>query len=56
MRLAVGSGLLVWGVAGLYLTDPIAQKMGLQPSDKDKEELDRWTPHITTVDKNKGRS
>ncbi|OAQ86861.1 hypothetical protein VFPBJ_00901 [Purpureocillium lilacinum] len=50
-RLAVGVGVIAWGVAGLYLSDRAEEKFGYTPSDKDKEELRSWTPRIVTVEK-----
>ncbi|KID92291.1 hypothetical protein MGU_01202 [Metarhizium guizhouense ARSEF 977] len=50
-RAGVGIGLIAWSVAGLYLSDQAEEKFGYKPSKKDKEELWRWAPKVTTVDK-----
>jgi len=34
------------------LTDPLEKSLGLTPTEEDKAELDKYTPKITTVDKN----
>lgn len=53
-RLGVGVGILAWGAAGLYISDAAEEKLGFTPTDKDKHELERWTPHLTVVDKEQG--
>lgn len=50
-RLGVGAGILAWGVVGLYISDAAEDKLGLTPTEKDKEELDKWKPHLTVVDR-----
>lgn len=47
-------GILAWGAAGLYISDAAEEKLGFTPTDKDKHELERWTPHLTVVDKEQG--
>ncbi|KFA67690.1 hypothetical protein S40285_00970 [Stachybotrys chlorohalonatus IBT 40285] len=54
-RLAVGVGAIAWGFAGLYLTEPVADKLGYTPTEKDKAELDKMTPHIITVERRQER-
>ncbi|KAK2591787.1 hypothetical protein QQS21_010518 [Conoideocrella luteorostrata] len=49
--MGVGVGVIAWGVIGLYLSDKAEEKFGYSPSEKDKEELWKWTPNITTVEK-----
>lgn len=44
-------GILAWGAVGLYVSDVAEEKMGYSPTEKDKEELDRWKPHLTMVEK-----
>jgi hypothetical protein len=51
MRAGVGVGIITWGVVGLYLSDQAEEKLGYTPSEKDKEELWKWAPKVTTVDK-----
>ncbi|OAQ63223.2 hypothetical protein VFPPC_16441 [Pochonia chlamydosporia 170] len=50
-RAGVGIGIIAWGVVGLYLSDQAEEKFGYTPSEKDKEELWKWAPKVTTVDK-----
>ncbi|KAJ4139340.1 hypothetical protein NW765_003239 [Fusarium oxysporum] len=51
-RLGVGIAIIAWGAGGLMLTDPLEKSLGLTPTEEDKAELDKYTPKITTVDKN----
>lgn len=53
-RLGLGIGILAWGAAGLYISDAAEEKLGFTPTDKDKEELDKWKPHLTVVDRDAG--
>ncbi|KAK8931966.1 hypothetical protein VCV18_000496 [Metarhizium anisopliae] len=55
-RAGVGIGLIAWSFAGLYLSDQAEEKFGYRPSEKDKEELWRWAPKVTTVDKSEDNS
>ncbi len=50
-RLGVGVGVLVWGTLGLYLSDAAADRMGMTPSEADKEALAKMTPRIHVVDR-----
>lgn len=50
-RLAVGAGILAWGGIGLYLSDKAEERYGFTPTEKDKAELDKFTPKIVAVDK-----
>ncbi|OAA54813.1 hypothetical protein SPI_08684 [Niveomyces insectorum RCEF 264] len=50
-RLGVGIGVLFWGVAGLYLSDAAADKMGMTPTEADKEALAKITPRIHVIDR-----
>ncbi|KAH7167844.1 hypothetical protein DER46DRAFT_660467 [Fusarium sp. MPI-SDFR-AT-0072] len=51
-RLGVGIAIIAWGAGGLMLTDPLEKSLGLTPTEEDKAELDKYTPKITTVEKN----
>ncbi|KAF4496276.1 hypothetical protein FAGAP_7575 [Fusarium agapanthi] len=51
-RLGVGVAIIAWGAGGLMLTDPLEKSLGLTPTEEDKAVLDKYTPKITTVDKN----
>ncbi|PNY22149.1 Uncharacterized protein TCAP_07187 [Tolypocladium capitatum] len=50
-RLCLGVAVIAWGLVGLRLSDRAEEKFGYTPSDKDKEELRRWTPRLIAVDK-----
>ncbi|EFY93497.1 fatty acid activator Faa4, putative [Metarhizium acridum CQMa 102] len=54
-RAGVGIGLIAWSVVGLHLSDQAEKKLGYEPSEKDKEELWKWAPKVTTVDKSDSR-
>jgi hypothetical protein len=54
-RAGVGVGIIAWGAAGLYFTDKAEESFGYTPTEKDKEELERWKPRIITVDKTESR-
>ncbi|POR34611.1 Uncharacterized protein TPAR_05190 [Tolypocladium paradoxum] len=54
-RLGVGVAVIAWGLVGLHLSDRAEEKFGYTPSDKDKEELRKWTPRVVTVDKPDGK-
>ena len=50
-RMGVGVGVIAWGVVGLYLSDTAEEKLGYTPSEQDKEDLWKWAPKVTTVDR-----
>lgn len=50
--MGVGVAVIAWGVAGLYLSDKAEETFGYTPTEEDKDTLRKYTPHITTVDKN----
>ncbi|KAM0743362.1 hypothetical protein ACQRIT_003539 [Beauveria bassiana] len=50
-RLSVGVGVLIWGTAGLYLSDRAEERFGFKPTEQDKEELRQMTPHIVAVER-----
>ncbi|KAM3526003.1 hypothetical protein NHJ13051_003689 [Beauveria bassiana] len=50
-RLGVGVGVLIWGTAGLYLSDRAEERFGFKPTEQDKEELRQMTPHIVAVER-----
>jgi hypothetical protein len=52
-RLGVGLGLLAWGTIGLYLSNTAEKKLGLEPTEKDREALGKMVPNITTVERNR---
>ncbi|KAF4513527.1 hypothetical protein G6O67_000790 [Ophiocordyceps sinensis] len=55
LRLGVGVGVIAWGLAGLYTSDRAEEKFGFVPSDEDKEQLRKWTPRLTAVDRQDGK-
>jgi len=50
----VGLSLLAWGTIGLYLSDTAEKKFGFEPSEKEKQELEKVLPRITVVDREGG--
>ncbi|KAG5982645.1 hypothetical protein E4U55_001625 [Claviceps digitariae] len=50
-RLGLGAGLMAWALAGMYLTDQAEQKFGYTPSEQDKEDLWKWVPRVTVVER-----
>ncbi|RYP49130.1 hypothetical protein DL768_005127 [Monosporascus sp. mg162] len=50
-RALVGAGLLVWGAVGLRLSDRAEERLGLTPSEEDREALARLGPGIIPVER-----
>ncbi|CAK7228545.1 hypothetical protein SCUCBS95973_006919 [Sporothrix curviconia] len=50
-RIGVGIGVLLWGTIGLYASDAAADKMGMTPTEADKEALAKMTPRIHVIDR-----
>ncbi|RKF76036.1 hypothetical protein GcM1_230077 [Golovinomyces cichoracearum] len=50
-RLLVGVAFLAWGTMGLYLTEPVEKKLGLEPCAEEKEKLGQFFPRIEVVEK-----
>jgi hypothetical protein len=48
-RLAVGLTVIAWGGLGLWYSDRAEQKY--QPTEKDKDEMAKYTPKLTPIDK-----
>jgi hypothetical protein len=55
MRIAVGVSLLAWGTAGLYISDAAEKKLGFEPSEGDREALEKVMPRIRSVDRTEAR-
>jgi len=51
-RVMIGAGIMAYAGAGLFLSDKAEEKLGLTPTEKDKEELRNALPKITTVERN----
>jgi hypothetical protein len=47
----IGVGIMAYAGAGLYLSDKAEERLGLTPTEKDREELRDALPKITTVEK-----
>ena len=45
-RIGVGVAIITWGVVGLYFSDRAEERFGYMPTEKDKEELRKYTPRI----------
>lgn len=50
-RMMVGFGILAWGTIGLYMSDAAEKKLGFEPSETDKNALDRSIPKIRAIDR-----
>jgi hypothetical protein len=47
----IGVGIMAYAGAGLYLSDKVEERLGLTPTEKDRENLRDAIPKITTVEK-----
>lgn len=47
---------MVWGTAGLYISDHAEKKLGFEAMDKDREALKGFLPRITSVERDEPRS
>jgi len=47
----MGVGVMAYAGLGTYLSDKAEEKLGLVPTDEDKEALKKSLPNITLVDK-----
>lgn len=50
-RVFIGLGIMAYAGAGLYLSDKAEEKLGLTPSERDREELRKALPKFSTVEK-----
>jgi hypothetical protein len=50
-RIFVGVGIMAYAGVALVLSDKAEEKFGLVPTEKDKEELTKVIPRITTIEK-----
>lgn len=51
MQGMIGAGLLTWGTAGLFISDAAEKKMGLEPTEQEKEALRAVVPKISMVER-----
>lgn len=51
-RAAIGGVTILWGVAGLYLTEPVGTTLGIEASKEEREKLERAIPSIRMVERN----
>lgn len=49
--MVIGAGIVAYAGLGLFLSDKAEEKFGLVPTEKDKEELRKAMPKITTIEK-----
>jgi hypothetical protein len=47
----IGGGVMTYAVLGLLVSDEAEKKFGMVPTEKDKEELEKWMPKVTMVDR-----
>jgi hypothetical protein len=50
-RMMIGVGVMAYAGVGLYLSDKIEERLGLTPTEKEREDLRDAIPKITTVEK-----
>ncbi|KAF2676393.1 hypothetical protein K458DRAFT_447514 [Lentithecium fluviatile CBS 122367] len=50
-RVLIGVGIMAYAGAGMYFSDKVEEKLGLVPTEKDKEELSKAIPKITAVER-----
>ncbi|KAE8443818.1 hypothetical protein EG329_001325 [Mollisiaceae sp. DMI_Dod_QoI] len=50
-RIGIGVAFLAWGTIGLYISDNAEKKLGLEPTQKDREALEAVLPKFTTVER-----
>jgi hypothetical protein len=53
-RLGFGAGVLIWAVAGLYLSDRAEEKFGFTPTEEDRMALEKMAPKIHLIEKGRG--
>ncbi|KAF3921267.1 hypothetical protein ABW21_db0206514 [Orbilia brochopaga] len=49
-RLALGGGLITYGLVGSYLTDRAEESFGLVPTEEDKQKLRGLVPKVSVVE------
>jgi hypothetical protein len=49
--LNLGLGFLAWGTVGLLLSNQAEKKLGFEPSESDKEALEKIKPRISVVER-----
>jgi hypothetical protein len=42
---------MAYATFATYATDTAEKALGLEPTEKDKEELKKWVPRVSVVDK-----
>ena len=52
-KLGFGAGMLIWGLLGSHFSDAAGAKLGFTPTEADKAELERLTPKIHVVSRDK---
>lgn len=50
-RILIGVGVMVYAVAGQFLSDQAEKSFGYTPTDADREKLDQVLPKIRVIDK-----
>lgn len=50
-RILVGAGIMTYAAVGLFLSDKAEEKLGLVPTEKDKEDLREALPKIVAVER-----
>ena len=50
-RIFIGLGVIAYASVAMYTTDAIAPSLGFEETEKDREELKRYTPTLTVRDR-----
>ncbi|KAK0619866.1 hypothetical protein B0T14DRAFT_386322, partial [Immersiella caudata] len=50
-RIGLGVGFVLWGLAGPYLSDMLGDRMGLKPTERDREVLEKLKPKLQVMDR-----
>ncbi|KAK0643497.1 hypothetical protein B0T16DRAFT_332226, partial [Cercophora newfieldiana] len=54
-RIGLGASLVLWGLAGPYLSDMLGDKMGFKPTESDRAALEKLKPKIQVIDRDDSR-
>jgi len=50
-RIIIGVSVMAYATFATYATDSAEKAFGLEASEKDKEELQKWVPRVSMVDR-----
>jgi hypothetical protein len=52
-RMVIGASIMAYAGFGMFVSDKVEEQLGFVPTEKDKEDLRKAIPKITTVDREK---